>query len=96
VTYAEKRHALIASAAYPRAMKTIAVACAVYAIVIGGVVAISTDRSSPGAPSGSLGAELLHWVVVATLMFLACVAVLHFVAPALMTEARLRKLTRRR
>ena len=96
MTYAEKRRALITSAAYPRAVKIIAVACASYAIVIGGVVAISGYRSRPGGPPGALESELLHWVVVAALMFLACLVVLNFLAPALMTEARLQKLARRR
>jgi hypothetical protein len=96
MTYAERRHALITSAAYSRAIKIIAVACACYAIVIGGVVAISADRSIPSDPSGSVGSELLHWVGVAALMFLACLAELNLLAPALMTEARLQKLARRR
>ena len=96
MTYAEKRHALITSAAYPMAIKIIATACAFYAIAIGGVVAFSAARSGPGGPPGSLAAELLYWVVRAALMFLACLAVLNFLAPALMTEERLQKLARRR
>jgi hypothetical protein len=93
VTYAEKRHALTTSAAYPRAIKTIAVACACYAIVIGGVIALT---AGPGRPTGAIGSALLYRVAVAVVMFLACLVVLNFVAPALMTEERLRKLARRR
>jgi hypothetical protein len=97
MTYQEKKNLLINSRAYRRLVRLFGVIFVLYALAMDGTMIRSFLASGDLFPGGRrfFVFSLCYWVAAAAILFAAAVAILRFVGPALMRDAKIQKVGQR-
>ena len=97
MTYIEKRRLLVKSPAYRKIVRRLSVLFVLFAIVMDGLM-MRLFLTSGGLFPGDrrfFAFSLFYWSAAAALLFGVSIAILRFVVPAMMSDAKLQKVVQR-